>query len=348
MKTLLKLVSLSLALFLFSGCAHNYYNIPRESYEKKVRVLGVAPIFLDAESDIRIPDREPLLALLRDLNRKNEPELVARLKETGAYLSVRMPDASADELFSSLVFRRERRSDAGVLYNKHFYKQREVKEFIEKNSLDAVMLVVVSGLTRPDKLYSSNLLSFLEYNYNFIILTAQIVDSDGNVLWEFPNFQQRLRPLTPLINLQYADFDEAAANVTELVDVKFKTVPGISRAFAKPASSTVLREARVSKLYEQVFDEMVAMLKPPFRWFWEDAKPEPKRESEGKPVARPMEREPSAPAKAAPAPRVEPEQAKPAPLQVEQPKAPQQAPAAADPAPVAAGGVRVETLTPVR
>ena len=122
MKTLLKIALLSLITFLNFGCAQNFYNIPRESYEKKVRVLGVAPIFSDGESDIRVPDREALLAMVRDLNRKNEPELVARLKDTGAYLSVRMPETPADQLFSSLFFRRERRSDAGIFYNKYFFQ----------------------------------------------------------------------------------------------------------------------------------------------------------------------------------------------------------------------------------
>ena len=118
-------------------------------------------------------------------------------------------------------------------------------------------------------MYSSNFLSFLEHDYNYLVMTAQILDADGSVLWEYPNFQERLRPLTPLLNLQFADFDEAAANVTEQVDVKFKTIPGISRAFAKPASSLV-KERRGSQLYATVFDEMVAMLKPTFRWPWEE------------------------------------------------------------------------------
>ena len=101
----------------------NYYSIPREVVLKKCGCSS-PPSSTDTESDIQIPDREPLLAGW-DMNRTNEPELVARLKESGSYLSVRMPDGQADRLFNSLLFRRERRSDAGIVYNKYFFKQQD-------------------------------------------------------------------------------------------------------------------------------------------------------------------------------------------------------------------------------
>jgi hypothetical protein len=248
------------ALLLMSvGCAHNYYNVPQDTYEKKIRVLGVAPLFVDADSDIRHPEKEALLALIRTQNRKNERELVSRLKDTGVYLTVRMPEAQADELFSSLYFRRERRTDAGVIYNKYFFKQQELKDLIEKNHLDALMVVVVSGITFPEKIYSSNYMSFLETDYNYLVLTTQILDASGAILWEYPNFQKRILAYKPLFNLQYPDFDEAGANVTEKVDVKFKTIPGISRAFEKTKSSAI-NELKVSRLYSDLFDDMMSML----------------------------------------------------------------------------------------
>lgn len=314
-----------LALLLTTlGCTHNYYNIPRQSYEKKVRVLGVAPFFTDVDSDIRHPEREALLALVRDANRKNESELVARLKDSGSYLAVRMPEAQADDLFSSLFFRRERRSDAGVIYNKYFYKQQELKEFIEKNSLDAVLLVAVSGLTRPDKIFSGNFLSYLDSDFNFLIMTAQILDAEGNTLWEYPNFQLRLLSLNPLLNLQYPDFDEAEANVTDKVDVKFKTIPGISRALAKTTSSSVRKDAKVSRLYSRNFDEIVSLLKPEFRFPWEKGKEEnlreqPRPESKAAsriPPAEPREIQVASPKAASAATAAEPEPSLPAPGEI--------------------------------
>lgn len=325
---------LLMALLLMTfGCAHNYYNIPRESYEKKVRVLGVAPFFVDGDSDIRQPEREALIALVGDMNRKNEGELVARLKDTGSYLSVRMPEAQADQLFSTFFFRRERRSDAGVQYNKHFFKQDAVKEFIEKNSLDAVMLVTVSGLTRSDKLYSSNYLAYLESNCNYLILTAQIMDPDGNILWEYPNFQERLHSLPPLLNLQYADFDEADANVTDRVDLKFKTMAGITRAFDKAASYSALKGGKISRLYSAQFDEIVSLLEPQFKFPWQK---DEKWEQPG-PEPRPVQG--AAPTASVPESRP----IKPEPAKVEPAKA-EQAEVVADPVPPSPGEIKTETL----
>jgi hypothetical protein len=331
-KRILTVVFLAVVSFVTFGCAHNYYNIPQESYEKKIRVLGVAPIFVDADSDIRHPEKEPLLALIRNQNRKNEQELVSLLRDTDVYLSVRMPEAQADELFSSLFFRRERRTDAGVIYNKYFFKQQELRDLIEKNHLDALMLVVVSGLTFPEKIYSSNYMSFLETDYNYLVMTAQILDANGAILWEYPNFQKRMLSYKPLVNLQYPDFDEAAANVTEKVDVKFKTISGIARAFDKTKSSSV-NDLKVSRLYSDVFSDMVSLLKRKFRFFWEKD-----------------DRGAAAPARPEPAmtPAVQPQPA---------PKAPVTAPPAAEnvPAPAAAteavpappGEIKTETLNPV-
>jgi hypothetical protein len=300
------------------GCAHNYYNIPQDTYEKKVRVIGVAPIFVDVDSDIRHPEKEPLLALVRNQNRKNEQELVSLLKDTGVYLTVRMPEAQADELFSSLFFRRERRMDAGVNYNKYFFKQQELKDLIVKNHLDALMLVVVSGLTSPEKIYSSNYLSFLQTDYNYLIMTAQILDADGAILWEYPNFQKRILSYNPLLNLQYPDFDEAAGNVTDKVDVKFKTIPGIARAFDKSKSSSV-RDVKVSQLYSDVFDDMLSTLKRKFRWFWE--------KDEAVAAAPRPESAPTAPA-TIPVKTVPP-------------------PVTTEPVPAPPGEIKTETLTPV-
>lgn len=317
------------ALLLMSvGCAHNYYNVPQDTYEKKIRVLGVAPLFVDADSDIRHPEKEALLALIRTQNRKNERELVSRLKDTGVYLTVRMPEAQADELFSSLYFRRERRTDAGVIYNKYFFKQQELKDLIEKNHFDALMVVVVSGITFPEKIYSSNYMSFLETDYNYLVLTTQILDASGAILWEYPNFQKRILAYKPLFNLQYPDFDEAGANVTEKVDVKFKTIPGISRAFEKTKSSAI-NELKVSRLYSDLFDDMMSMLARKSQLFGG---------SDDKAAAAPASPAPAStqPAPTAPVtppPAVEKEPAPAAPV--------------IEPVPAPPGEIKTETLTPV-
>lgn len=257
--TIRNILSLVLVLVV-TGCATNYYNVPRETYEKKVRILGVAPIMLDADSDIRHPEKGEVLKIVRQANRRNEKELVDILNNNGEYFSVRFLDDEAEQLFATIVSRRERRDDAGVVYNKYFYKPEEIRKYIARHSVDAVMLVTVSGISMEEKIYSNTKLAYLEENYNNLIMTAQIVDPDGTVLWEYPNFRQRFLTYSTLFAFQYPDFEEARANMTDQVKLKFKSVPGIGRAFTKSESSSVNSSKLVSVLYNKQFSDMNSFL----------------------------------------------------------------------------------------
>ncbi len=277
MRFVTKLLLLAGSLVLFAGCATNYYNIPRETYEKKVRVLGVAPIMLDGESDVRHPEKGEVLRLVRDANRKNERELVDILKDNGDYAAVRMLDEEPDLLFSTLVSNRERRDDGGTVYNKYFYKPDAVKRLVAKQNVDAVMLVTVSGITMLEKVYDNIPTAYLEDNYNNLIMTAQILDGDGTLLWEYPNFREKISTFRKLFGLQYADFEEARANLTDQVRLKYKSIPGIGRALAKTEGSSVKSSKQVSELYNVQFLAMSSLLhyfRNPFAEKKEEKKPE--------------------------------------------------------------------------
>jgi hypothetical protein len=278
MRTFFKLALLLTATSTIFGCAHNYYNIPQETLEKKVKTIGVAPIFTDAESDIRHPDKGSVVALLQAFNVKNEKELIARLRGSGTFYAVRPVEGDPVRLFSSLMISRERRDDAEVVYNKYFFKKDEVKQLLAENGLDAILFVTASGLTRQGKVYSSNLFSYLDTDFNYLSLSAELVDRDGNIIWEYPNFRRTPLSYSMFFPLQYPDFDEAAANMSEKVDVKFKTIPGITAAFSKTEKSTVANGPPVSTLYASQFDEMVTLLKkytPLFGGKKETPAPEP-------------------------------------------------------------------------
>lgn len=259
MKRLL-LCILAVAVFM-TGCAKNYYNVPTESFADKVKVLGIAPIFVDADSDIKHPQKDLLIQLLADLNRRYEPQLVRKLKVTGNFYTVALLDGDPVRLFESLMFRREKRDDASVQYNKYFWKTDELRNFMQKNSLDAVMLLTISGLSKTDKIYSSNLLTSLETDYNYLTLTAQMLDANGTILWEYPNFRRRLLSYSPLINLQYPDFSESDANFSKKTEVKFKTIDGIRRALELKRKDWLLRETKEPESYAAQFDEIVSLIK---------------------------------------------------------------------------------------
>ncbi|HBA89899.1 MAG TPA: hypothetical protein DCZ75_18465 [Geobacter sp.] len=326
MRTVLKSALLLLATCSMFGCAHNYYSIPQETLEKKVKTIGVAPIFTDAESDIRHPEKGAIVALVRAYNAKNEKELIARLRATGTFYAVRQVEGDPARLFSTLVSSKERRDDAGVIYNKYFYKKDELKQLMTENGLDALLFVTVSGLTRPGKVFSSNFLSFLETNFNYLIMTAQMIDREGNTIWEYPNFRQSTLSYPLFFALQYPDFDEAAANLSEKVDVKFKTVAGVTAAFAKTEPSSIANAPQVSTIYAKQYEEMLTLLKTYKPLFWKE-----KEKETLPPTPAPVVIPAPAPA-AAPTPAA-PTAAPAAPAPAAAPTAPAAAPAAPAPAP---------------
>jgi hypothetical protein len=255
------LVAVLLISGILSGCAQNHFNVPADNFADKVKVLGVIPIVVDADSDIKHPQKEQLLQIVTDTNRKYEQQFVRKIKGTGNFYTVALMDGDPQKIFSSLMFRREKRDDATIQYNKYFLKTDELQDYLKRNNLDAVMLVVVSGLTKTDKIYSSNLFSSLTSDYNYLIMTAQIFDASGTMLWEYPNFRRRILTYSPLINLQYPDFSEAEANLSGKANLKFKSLEGIQRALDKKNKDLVLRETQESEIYGKQFNEMLDLLK---------------------------------------------------------------------------------------
>ncbi|MDP2807914.1 MAG: hypothetical protein Q8O74_07245, partial [bacterium] len=137
----MKRLLLLLLLMLSFGCAQNHFNVPTENFADKVKVLGVAPIFIDADSDIKFPQKDQLVSLVADMNRKFEQQLVRKLKGTGNFYTVALLDGDPQRIFSNMFFRREKRDDATIQYNKHFWKTGELRDYIQKNNLDAAMLI---------------------------------------------------------------------------------------------------------------------------------------------------------------------------------------------------------------
>lgn len=244
-----------------TGCSQNHFNIPNENFADKVRVIGIAPIIVDADSDIKHPQKDLLISLVTETNRKYEQQFVRKLKATGNFYTTALLDGDPQNIFGKLFSRRERRDDASILYHKYFWKNEELRDYLQKNNLDAVMLIVVSGLTRSDSVTSIGQLKSLTSDYNYLIMTAQILDANGSILWEYPNFRQSILSYDPLINLEYPDFNEAEANLTSGVQVKFKTIEGIRRTLEQKRKDLLLRETQEPEVYGKQFDEMISLLK---------------------------------------------------------------------------------------
>jgi hypothetical protein len=61
--------------------------------------------------------------------------------------------------------------------------------------------------------------------------------------------------------LQYPDFNEAEANLSDKVAVKFKTIEGIRQRLNEKSKDYLLRETKESDVYAKQFDEMLSFLK---------------------------------------------------------------------------------------
>lgn len=281
----MKLLLLLPLLLLSFGCAQNHFNVPVENFADKVKVLGVAPIIIDVDSDIKYPQKDQLVSLVADMNRKYEPQLIRKLKETANFYTVALLGGDPQAIFGNLFFRRETRDDATIQYNKYFWKNDELRDYIQKNNLDAVMLIVVSGLNKNERIFSSNLLSSVTGDYNYLIMSAQILDANGTVLWEYPNFRGRILTYYPMINLEYPDFSEAEANLTNEAKIKFKTIDGIKLTLDQKRKDLLLRETQESQVYGKQFDEMLALIK-----YDSDSEKKEKSESPANGEAKPVEK----------------------------------------------------------
>jgi hypothetical protein len=246
---------------IVTGCSQNFYNIPTENFAAKVRVLGIVPIMLDADSDIKHPQKDLLLPVVIETNRKYEQQFVRKLKATGNFYTTVLLDGDSQSFFGKLISRREQRNDAAIQYNKYFWKTEELRDFLQKNNLDAVMLLVVSGLTKSESVTSIGQLKSLTSDYNYLTMTAQILDANGTILWEYPNFHQSILSYDPLINLEYPDFNEAEANLTTSTQVKFKSIEGIRRTLEQKRKDWLLRETQEPEVYGKQFDTMISLLK---------------------------------------------------------------------------------------
>jgi hypothetical protein len=255
------LLVFTLLATVISGCSQNHFNVPTENFADKVRVLGIAPIIVDADSDIKHPQKAQLISLLTEMNRKYEQQFARKLKDTGNFYTVALLDGDPQNIFAKLTSRREKRDDATIMYNKYFWKNDDLRDYILKNNLDAVMLIIVSGLTKSDKVMSIGQLKSLTTDFNYLVMTAQILDANGTILWEYPNFRQTPLSYDPIINLEYPDFNEAEANLTTSTNVKFKTIEGIRRIFDQKQKDLLMRDTQEPEVYGKQFDAMVSLLK---------------------------------------------------------------------------------------
>ncbi|MEA3545772.1 MAG: hypothetical protein U9R69_11225 [Thermodesulfobacteriota bacterium] len=243
-----------LLIIFLSACGHGKYQIPKQEYQTQVQVLGVLPLLVDDNSSLNYPQKDTLFDILaRSASEKHEI-LVEQLKEKKGYFDVRSLAASPELIALSLLSAGSPHDEAGWPQG-YAFDETTVAEIARQNVVDAVLVVIFSGEQIEQTRRSRTKLETLKTTYNDIRTTVAVIDRNGQVLWHLSG-EESFQALV----LQYADFDEAYYNKTDVVRVKNISLSGIERALNESPDKNGI--AVLPEMYENLFSEIVSGISP--------------------------------------------------------------------------------------
>lgn len=249
------LLSLLTALLL-AGCG-SHYKIPKKEYQERVQTLGVLPILVDADSTIMRPDRAEVLDLLRRMSSGRETRLIEILRQEKAYFDIRAVAGDPEALFSRLILNRALRGEGDKLYRRYQFSGQGAAELARENGVDALLVIVLNGVVRPEKRWDNPPTTFLKTDYNSIQATTSVVLPSGELAWEYPGSGEGF------LGLQYPDFVEAKYNKTDQVKTKDITLVGLERTLVE-REKALLGGTSFPFVYRLLFEEIASALKPGF------------------------------------------------------------------------------------
>lgn len=241
-------------LLLLAGCSWGKYQIPKQDYHAKVQVLGVLPLLVDSAAPFEYPQKEALLDVLARSTVGKHEALVERLKEKKGYFDVRLLSGSS-ELISLALLSGKSPDDASGRPQGYQFDPQAVGEMVQRNVVDALLVVVFSGEQIEETRRSRTLLESLTTKYNDIVATAAVIDRNGEILWQLGG-DEAYRALL----LQYADFDEAYYNHTDLVKVKNISLSGVEKTLYEPLGEAETK--LLPEMYDKLFDRIVSGISP--------------------------------------------------------------------------------------
>ncbi|MCF6267355.1 MAG: hypothetical protein L3J57_12530 [Desulfuromusa sp.] len=243
-----------LLIIFISGCASGKYQIPKQEYQARVQVLGVLPFLIDYNSSLTYPQKDLLFDMLaRSISGKHEL-LVKQLKKKKGYFDVRALSVSPELTALSLLSAGSPHDESGWPQG-YAFDAATISEIAKQNVVDAVLLVVFSGEQIEETRRSRTKLETLTTRYNDIRATAAVIDRNGQVLWQLAG-KESFQALV----LQYADFDEAYFNKTDLVRVKNISLSGIERVLDEDPDKDGV--STLPEMYKNLFSEIVSGISP--------------------------------------------------------------------------------------
>lgn len=238
-----------LLLLALLGCSRGQFQIPKQDYQAKVQVLGVLPLLVDSAAHFDYPQKATLLDIVSRSAAGKHELLVERLRHKKGYFDVRSLAGDAELVALSVLAGQVPPAKNGRPAGYQFNSQA-ISELAERNVVDALLIVVISGAQVEETRRSRTMLESLATKYNDIMATAAVIDRNGEVLWRLAGADA-----VRMLLLQYADFDEAFFNRTGVVQVKSIGLAGVEKALEAKAGA-------LPDSYDALFDRIVSGISP--------------------------------------------------------------------------------------
>lgn len=249
-------VLVSMLLLTITGCGGGSFAVPKTEYRDRVKTLGVLPLMLDETSEIKHPDRDAIIKMLRHYNTLTQKALIDELIESKYYFDVRPVAGDPRQLFQQLVSSHSLAGKGDSLHRSYVLDPAVIASLTEKTATDALLVIILNGMERQEKRWDRTSLTFLRADYNVIVASAVVVAPDGQVLWEYHG-----KSGESFLPLQYPDFDEAYYNKTDEVKIRFISTPGLERTLAERTDGLFVK-ASWPVVYQKFYDQLISELNP--------------------------------------------------------------------------------------
>ena len=243
-----------LLIVFLSACGSGKYQIPKKEYQTRVQVLGVLPLMVDYNSSLNYPQKDTLFDILTRSANGKHAKLVEQLKKKKGYFDVRSLSDSPELTALSLLSAGSPHDELGWPQG-YAFDAATVSEVARKNVVDAVLVVVFSGEQAEETRRSRTKIETLTTRYSDVLATAAVIDRNGQILWHLAG-KESFQALV----LQYADFDEAYYNKTDVVRVKNISLSGIESVLDEDPDKDGVSE--LPKMYEKLFSTIVSGISP--------------------------------------------------------------------------------------
>ena len=201
-------------------------------------------------------NRDGLVALLEETSQNLDDWLVEELRKKGEYFDIRKIEGGG-QFFGQIVASRTAAGEGAASHHLYAFDPDGIAGLIDAHLVDALLVVIVNGIDRPEKRWSphSTRMEYLTTNYRSLQYTAAVVAAPAEQLWT-----RKIPAGDFFLRLDYPDFTEAFWNRTDNVRVKEITLPGLQQTLAESDAGLFVDTSR-SKLYAAMVRELVGALK---------------------------------------------------------------------------------------